>query len=188
MKKKTSVRRRRAYRNPKCLKENPRNARKHSQKQLAQIEAAIKRFGFTNPILVEENAQIIAGHARCAAAIALGLAQLLTLACVPFLGLGDTPLQWLAEPFLSEQVSASCPKTISLRLSIRTTALLDDGGVAERRRPPAGDRPHGAEQSDQELGGTLEGVAIRQQVNACVRRVTSAAACLTSGTLRALRS
>jgi DNA modification methylase len=60
------------YRDPKTLKENPHNARTHSHRQLMQLQTAMKRFPFTNPIQVDENGQIIAGHARRAAAIALG--------------------------------------------------------------------------------------------------------------------
>lgn len=48
------------------------NARTHSKKQLAQIAASIKRFGFTNPVLVAEDGRIIAGHGRVQAAKLLG--------------------------------------------------------------------------------------------------------------------
>lgn len=50
-----------------------RNARTHSNKQLKQIAASIERFGFTNPVLVDEADQIIAGHGRVAAAKLLGM-------------------------------------------------------------------------------------------------------------------
>ena len=50
-----------------------RNARTHSKKQLRQIAASIERFGFTNPVLVDERNQIIAGHGRVAAAKLVGL-------------------------------------------------------------------------------------------------------------------
>ncbi|MDX2266449.1 MAG: DNA methyltransferase [Hyphomicrobiales bacterium] len=56
-----------------ALRPNPRNARTHSRKQIAQIAASIERFGFTNPVLVDEAGVIIAGHGRVAAAKALGL-------------------------------------------------------------------------------------------------------------------
>src|ERR671912_1883511 len=49
-----------------------RNARTHSKKQVKQIAASIERFGFTNPVLVDEANQIIAGHGRVAAAKLLG--------------------------------------------------------------------------------------------------------------------
>ena len=49
-----------------------RNARTHSASQIAEIAGSIRAFGFTNPILVGESADIIAGHGRLAAARALG--------------------------------------------------------------------------------------------------------------------
>jgi ParB/RepB/Spo0J family partition protein len=51
------------------------NARTHSTEQVAQIAASIAEFGFTNPILVDQNNGIIAGHGRFAAAKELGLPQ-----------------------------------------------------------------------------------------------------------------
>lgn len=50
-----------------------RNARTHSPEQVAQIAASIVEFGFTNPILVDSNDGIIAGHGRLTAAQELGL-------------------------------------------------------------------------------------------------------------------
>jgi DNA modification methylase len=55
------------------LKENPRNARVHSKKQVRQIAESIRRFGFTNPVLVDSQGTILAGHARVAAAKLLGM-------------------------------------------------------------------------------------------------------------------
>lgn len=52
-----------------------RNARTHSEEQVAQIAASIVEFGFTNPILVDSNAGIVAGHGRLLAARKLGLAE-----------------------------------------------------------------------------------------------------------------
>src|SRR5712671_5918274 len=67
------------YRAVTDLKPYPRNARTHSRKQVKQIAAAIKEFGFTNPVLIDETDQIIAGHGRVAAAKLLGLAEVPTL-------------------------------------------------------------------------------------------------------------
>jgi DNA modification methylase len=53
-----------------------RNARTHSDEQVAQIAASIKEFGWTNPILVDGEKGIIAGHGRLAAARKLGLTEL----------------------------------------------------------------------------------------------------------------
>ena len=50
-----------------------RNARQHSDAQVAQIAASIAEFGFTNPILAGSDGVIVAGHGRLAAAQKLGL-------------------------------------------------------------------------------------------------------------------
>ncbi|MCB1483415.1 MAG: ParB N-terminal domain-containing protein [Hyphomicrobiaceae bacterium] len=50
-----------------------RNARTHSQKQITQIAASIRTFGFNNPVLIDKDGVIIAGHGRVAAAKYLGL-------------------------------------------------------------------------------------------------------------------
>ena len=52
-----------------------RNARTHSPEQVAKIAASIVEFGFVNPILVDTNAGIIAGHGRLLAARKLGLGE-----------------------------------------------------------------------------------------------------------------
>ena len=52
-----------------------RNSRTHSDAQVAQIAASIKEFGFTNPVLIDEDDGIIAGHGRTLAARKLGLEQ-----------------------------------------------------------------------------------------------------------------
>jgi len=49
------------------------NSRTHSDRQVEQIAASIQEFGFTNPLLVDENLQIIAGHGRLMAADMMGL-------------------------------------------------------------------------------------------------------------------
>jgi len=57
-----------------------RNARTHSQEQIAQLVASIGAFGFTNPLLIDEDHAIIAGHGRLEAARAAGLAEVPTIA------------------------------------------------------------------------------------------------------------
>lgn len=59
-----------------------RNSRTHDDAQVAQIAASIKEFGFTNPILIDEDGGIIAGHGRLSAARKLGIDE------VPCLRLG----------------------------------------------------------------------------------------------------
>ncbi len=62
------------------LRPYARNARVHSKKQIKQIAASIERFGFTNPVLVSDSGDIIAGHGRVEAAKLLGLRKVPTLA------------------------------------------------------------------------------------------------------------
>ncbi len=52
-----------------------RNARTHSEEQVAQIAASIAEFGWTNPILASSSGVMIAGHARLQAARKLGLTE-----------------------------------------------------------------------------------------------------------------
>ena len=55
------------------LKPYDNNAREHSPEQVAQIAASITEFGFLNPILVDSNDGIVAGHGRLSAARELAL-------------------------------------------------------------------------------------------------------------------
>ena len=54
---------------------NPRNARTHTKHQISQIAGSIEAFGFTNPILVDETGEVIAGHGRLMAAQQLGFSS-----------------------------------------------------------------------------------------------------------------
>ncbi len=56
-----------------------KNARTHSRKQIRQIANSIERFGFTNPVLIDNDDAILAGHGRVAAA---KLLEMPTVPCV----------------------------------------------------------------------------------------------------------
>ena len=71
------------YRAAGDLKPAPRNARTHSKKQIEQIADSIRRFGFTNPVLLDADGRILAGHARVEAA------KLLAIETVPTVRLQD---------------------------------------------------------------------------------------------------
>jgi len=58
---------------------NPHNPRTHSAEQVQQIADSIHQFGFTNPILIDEDDQVLAGHGRLAAAKLLGLTTVPTV-------------------------------------------------------------------------------------------------------------
>ena len=55
------------------LRINPRNARTHSRRQVGQIAASIKKFGFLNPVLIDDANMVLAGHGRLEAAKLEGL-------------------------------------------------------------------------------------------------------------------
>lgn len=57
------------------LKPWPGAARVHSKMQIRQIAESIRRFGFINPIVIDEDQQILAGHGRVEAARAMGLEE-----------------------------------------------------------------------------------------------------------------
>lgn len=63
-----------------ALRPYARNARTHSKKQIKQIARSIERFGFTNPVLVSDEGEIIAGHGRVEAAKLIGWKQVPTIA------------------------------------------------------------------------------------------------------------
>jgi len=63
-----------------------RNSRTHSDAQVAQIAASIREFGFTNPVLIDADGGIIAGHGRTMAARKLGLDE---VPCIRLTNLTD---------------------------------------------------------------------------------------------------
>ena len=62
------------------------NSRTHSDAQIAQLAASIREFGFTNPVLIDEDKNIIAGHGRVLAARKL---QIDSVPCIVVTGLDD---------------------------------------------------------------------------------------------------
>jgi hypothetical protein len=56
-----------------------RNARTHSAQQVAQIAGSLREFGWTNPVLIDEEGGIIAGHGRVMAATQLGMSEVPTI-------------------------------------------------------------------------------------------------------------
>ena len=56
-----------------ALRPNPRNPRTHSRKQIRQIAASIRKFGFLNPVIVDDANMVLAGHGRLEAARLEGL-------------------------------------------------------------------------------------------------------------------
>ena len=73
--------------NPGDLAPWERNARTHSKKQLRQIAESIETFGFTNPVLIDRENRVLAGHGRVAAAKMLGMA---VVPCLRFENMTET--------------------------------------------------------------------------------------------------
>jgi len=61
------------------LKPYARNPRAHSDKQINQMANSIRRFGFTNPVLIDSDLGVIAGHGRIEAAKRLGITEVPTI-------------------------------------------------------------------------------------------------------------
>jgi DNA modification methylase len=95
------------------------NARTHSKKQIRQIARSIEQFGFCNPVLIDGNGQIIAGHGRVAAAKLLGLSKIPTVR-LPHLSEAQKRAYILADNRLAEK--AGWDREI---LAIELQALID---------------------------------------------------------------
>ena len=97
-----------------------RNARTHSNSQVAQIAASIVEFGFTNPILAGSDGVIVAGHGRLAAA------QKLDIATVPVVILDHlTPTQRRALVIADNRIAENAGWDDAM-LQVELTSLHDD--------------------------------------------------------------
>ena len=67
------------YKDPHQLKPRARNPRTHTAKQIKQIAASIKEFGFISPVLIDGADGIIAGHGRVEAAKLIGMSDVPTV-------------------------------------------------------------------------------------------------------------
>jgi ParB family chromosome partitioning protein len=97
------------------------NSRTHSEQQVQQVASSIKEFGFTNPILIDEDGGIIAGHGR------LQAAQLLSLDEVPTITLeGLTGAQRKAYVIADNQLALNAGWDLdSLNIEIEALTELD---------------------------------------------------------------
>lgn len=67
------------YMNIRDLKPYKKNAKKHSKEQVEQIANSIKEFGFTQPVIIDKNNEVVAGHGRILGAKKAGLKQVPTV-------------------------------------------------------------------------------------------------------------
>ena len=67
------------YKPIKELKPYKKNAKKHDKKQVEQIANSIKEFGFTQPVIIDANNEVVAGHGRILGAKKAGLKEVPTV-------------------------------------------------------------------------------------------------------------
>ena len=97
-----------------------RNARTHSEAQVAQIAGSIAEFGFVNPVLVGDDGVIVAGHGRVLAARKLGLTE------APVIVLSHlTPTQRRALMIADNQIAENAGWDDEM-LAAELTALRDE--------------------------------------------------------------
>lgn len=104
-----------------AIRPAPRNARTHSPRQLRQIADSIARFGFTNPVLLDAEGMIVAGHGRLEGARLLGLERVPTLR-LAHLGPAERRAYAIADNKLAE--NAGWDREV-LALELRYVAELD---------------------------------------------------------------
>jgi DNA modification methylase len=136
------------------LKPWARNARTHSKKQIKQIADSITQFGFTNPVLVDRDNTILAGHGRVAAAKLLELTEVpcvrlehMTEAQKRAYVLADNKLALNAgwdEEFLAEELEAILGEDAGFNISITGFSLAEvdsliEGKSVEEDGDPADD-------------------------------------------------
>ena len=83
---------------PDTLRPHPSNARTHPKKQRCRLAKAIQKFGFTVPIVIDENNVILAGHGRWLVAGDLGLT---TVPVVVLSGLSEAERPPIFSPTIS---------------------------------------------------------------------------------------
>ncbi len=98
-----------------------RNARTHSDAQVAQIAASILEFGWSNPVIVGNDGIIIAGHGRVMAARKLGMDE---IPCVVMSHLSETQRRALVLADNKLALNAAWDDDL---LSVEIQSLIDDG-------------------------------------------------------------
>ena len=102
-----------------------RNARTHSKEQVKQIAQSIKEFGWTNPVLIDGDGGVIAGHGRIMAAQSLGMVE---VPCIVIQGL--SPEKKRALILADNKIALNAGWDESL-LGIELQALVEAGYAAQ---------------------------------------------------------
>jgi len=104
-----------------------RNARTHSEAQVARIAGSIREFGFNNPVLVDAESGIIAGHGRVLAARKLGLERVPVIE-LTHLSEAQKRAYVLADNRLAEQAGWDC-EMLGLELADLSELGIDLGDI-----------------------------------------------------------
>lgn len=144
------------YRDPRELSYYEGNPRQHPEKQIIKLMASIGEFGFALPVLIDDDDQIIAGHARVEAARRLGMAEVPVIlathwskAQVRAYRLADNKLPELATwdyDLLAAELSAiiemdETPIEILGWETAEIDVILDDAGQTDSSTDPADEIP-----------------------------------------------
>src|ERR1700722_9358568 len=149
------------YRDVAELKPYSRNARTHSRAQIKQIAQSIDKFGFTNPILIDDEDQIIAGHGRAAAAKLLGATDVPTVR-VSHLSAAEKRAYILADNRLAEKagwdreiLAIELQGLIELDFDVEITGFSTaDIGITLEDAAEAAGKPPGPEDKVPEVPAT----------------------------------
>ena len=104
------------------LKPYAGNARRHSKRQVKQTAKSIQRWGFTNPVLVSDDDEIIAGHGRVMAAKEIGMQEIPTSDCLISLLPSDAHTSSLT--ISSQRTQAGTPKCLRSNCGDSSTSIL----------------------------------------------------------------
>jgi DNA modification methylase len=148
------------------LRPYPRNARVHSKKQIRQIADSIQRFGFTNPVLISDDGEIIAGHGRVEAAKLMGMDSVPTLR-LSHLDAAQRRAYVIADNKLAlnagwdrEVLAIELQALIDLEFDVEVTgfSLAEIDFVLEEAQESAPDPDQAAENSTPPLGDDMSAV------------------------------
>lgn len=130
---------------PSRLKPWMRNARTHSRKQVREIADSLRQFGFTNPVLIDEESRILAGHGRVLAAMELGLEA---VPCRRITGLSDNQKRAYVladnklalnagwdEDLLAEELGALLSADLDFDIGVTGFSIPEIDGLLEETAP-----------------------------------------------------
>jgi DNA modification methylase len=147
------------------LRPQPRNVRIHTTKQIRQIADSIRNFRFTNPILIDDNKTILAGHGRIEAAKSLGMAKVpcvrlsdMTAAQKRAYALADNKLALNAgwdEELLTIELRELLACDLDFDIEITGFSIAEIDGLVESLKPEEQGNP-----ADDQLPRLREGVPV----------------------------